>query len=87
MSELNEYDLYNLRHMLGMNWTPKKDHGYRNRFTAAPGEQLESLRKLEALGMVIETSKGDKLVSFSATEAGCKAAGLDEMGIKRAMGD
>lgn len=83
--QLNDYDLHNLRHMLGMNWTPPKDHGYRNRFCAARGEQLDSMRKMELLGYVVEQGEDGDYFSYHATRLGCEAAGLNPKGIERAM--
>lgn len=72
-------DMDNLRHMLGVGSNiRKRDWGYRNYYNASEQDAV-SMRRLEAAGLVVNTHRD----YWSATEAGCKAIGLDQKTIKR----
>jgi hypothetical protein len=95
MKTLNEYPVEwvgKLVHMLGAGPEIKrKERGYRNRFYAAYGSNdFETLKEMETAGLVIagridEASHGRRFQWFSATKAGCVAAGLHPAAIKRAL--
>lgn len=83
----SEEDFAKLRHALGMDTPKKSSWGYRNRYCAAPGPQMEAMERLEHAGLV---TRGDKAghsasVMFYATEQGCKSAGLTKAQTKKAM--
>ncbi len=77
------YDMDNLRHMLGVrHGTRKRDYGYRNYFNSTEaGADFESMLRLESQGLVIRGRR----CYWHATEAGCRAIGLDARQIKRAL--
>lgn len=79
------YDMDCLRHMLGIRQsTPKKDWGFRNYFNSSPqGYDFDSMKRLEANGLV----RPGRRDYWHATEAGCRAVGLNEKQIKRALND
>lgn len=80
-------DLNKLRRMLGAGPDqPKKYWGVRNYYCAG-ARGIDAMRRLLALGMVVEGRAQGGEINFHATLIGCKAAGLDRAGIKRAMGD
>jgi hypothetical protein len=76
-------DLDNLRHMLGAD---SNEPGYRNHFTHEPDHA--GMLRLMALGWVWipRPPAPGELVTFVATEAGCRAAGLDAAATVRALG-
>lgn len=77
------YDMNNLRHMLGIRQgTHKRDYGYRNYFNSTEsGPDHESMLRLQAMGLV----RAGRRTYWHATEAGCKAVGLDEKQTRRAL--
>lgn len=80
-------DMEILRHMLGMRMDKaKRDWGYRNYFNSCEGHSdMPSLLRLEAAGL-IKRSTSD-VNYWHATEAGCKAIGLNAAQIKRAFAE
>lgn len=81
-------DFAKLQHMLGaVQGKPKNRWGYRNYFAAGSGQQHEAMQRLVAAGMATAGRLAGDMTYFYATRLGCKAAGLDAAGIKRAMED
>ena len=81
-------DFAKLQHMLGaVQQYPKSKWGWRNYFAAGSGQQHEAMRRLVAAGLATAGRAANELTYFHATRLGCKAAGLDGAGIKRAMED
>ena len=81
-------DLAKLQHMLGaVQGKPKNRWGYRNYFAAGSGQQHEAMQRLVAAGLATAGRATGDMTYFYATRLGCKAAGLDAAGIKRAMED
>jgi hypothetical protein len=81
-------DFAKLQHMLGaVQGTPKNRWGYRNYFAAGSGQQYEAMQRLVAAGLATAGRAANEMTYFHATRLGCKAAGLDGAGIKRAMED
>ena len=78
-------DMDNLRHMLGMASNIKpRDYGFRNYYnTSDGGPDNDSMRRLESMGLV----RAGRPNYFHATEAGCKAVGMNAKQIKRALYD
>ena len=81
-------DFAKLQHMLGaVQQYPKSKWGWRNYFAAGSGQQHEAMQRLVAAGLATAGSPVGDMTYFHATRLGCKAAGLDGAGIKRAMED
>ncbi|MDN2710632.1 hypothetical protein O0880_14500 [Janthinobacterium sp. SUN118] len=81
-------DFAKLQHMLGaVKQYPKSKWGWRNYFAAGSGQQLESMQRLVAAGLATVGRAANEMTYFHATGLGCRAAGLDGAGIKRAMED
>ena len=81
-------DFAKLQHMLGaVQGKPKNRWGYRNYFAAGSGQQQEAMQRLVAAGLATAGRAANEMTYFHATRLGCKAAGLDGAGIKRAMED
>lgn len=81
-------DFAKLQHMLGaVDGKPKNRWGYRNYFAAGRGQQHEAMQRLVAAGLATAGRACGDMTYFYATRLGCKAAGLDAAGIKRAMED
>lgn len=81
-------DFANLQHMLGaVQQYPKSKWGWRNFFAAGSGQQHEAMQRLVAAGLATAGRACGDMTYFHATRLGCKAAGLDAAGIKRAMED
>lgn len=81
-------DFAKLRHMLGaVQQYPKSKWGWRNYFAAGSGQQHEAMQRLVAAGLATAGRLVGDMTYFYATRLGCKAAGLDGAGIKRAMED
>lgn len=81
-------DFAKLQHMLGaVQQYPKSKWGWRNYFAAGSGQQHESMQRLVAAGLATAGRAANEMTYFHATRLGCKAAGLDGAGIKRAMED
>nr|WP_314632148.1 hypothetical protein [uncultured Janthinobacterium sp.] len=79
-------DLAKLQHMLGAGKQyPKCKWGWRNYFAAGSGQQHEAMQRLVAAGLAMAGHLVGDMTYFYATRLGCKAAGLDAAGIKRAM--
>jgi hypothetical protein len=81
-------DFAKLQHMLGaVQGKSKNRWGYRNYFAAGSGQQHEAMQRLVAAGLATSGRAANEMTYFHATRLGCKAAGLDGAGIKRAMED
>ncbi|MGK5071024.1 hypothetical protein [Janthinobacterium sp. RT4P48] len=81
-------DLAKLQHMLGaVQQYPKSKWGWRNYFAAGSGQQHEAMQRLVVAGLATAGRACGDMTYFYATRLGCKAAGLDAAGIKRAMED
>ena len=81
-------DLAKLQHMLGaVQQYPKTKWGWRNYFAAGSGQQHEAMQRLVAAGLATAGRVTGDMTYFHSTRLGCRAAGLDGAGIKRAMGD
>jgi len=81
-------DFAKLQHMLGaVQQYSKSKWGWRNYFAAGSGQQHEAMQRLAAAGLATAGRAGNEMTYFHATRLGCKAAGLDGAGIKRAMED
>lgn len=78
-------DLDNLRHMLGAQLCyAKREWGFRNHYAPA-GVDVESMKRLEAAGFVRQGRPYQMHHYYHATEAGCKAAGLNAAQTRRAL--
>lgn len=82
-------DFAKLQHMLGaVKQYPKSKWGWRNYYCAnTSGAAREAMQRLISAGLATAGHESDTLTYFHATRLGCKAAGLDAAGIKRAMED
>lgn len=81
-------DFAKLQHMLGaVQQYPKSKWGWRNYFAAGSGQQHEAMQRLVAAGLATTGRAANEMTYFHATRLGCRAAGLDGAGIKRAMED
>lgn len=82
-------DFAKLQHMLGaVKQYPKSKWGWRNYYCAnVSGAAREAMRRLVDAGLATAGHESDTNAYFHATRLGCKAAGLDGAGIKRAMED
>lgn len=81
-------DFAKLQHMLGaVQQYPKSKWGWRNYFAASSGHQHEAMQRLVSAGLAAAGRAANEMTYFHATRLGCKAAGLDGAGIKRAMED
>ncbi|WP_295991648.1 hypothetical protein [Rugamonas sp.] len=82
-------DLDKLRHAVGaVQHRPKRTWGLRNYFCAGRGGAVElAMRRLVAAGFMSAGHESDKQSYFHATKDGCKMAGLDAPGVRRAMED
>ena len=81
-------DFAKLQHMLGaVQQYPKTKWGWRNYFAAGSGQQHEAMQRLVAAGLATAGRVTGDMTYFHATGLGCRAAGLDGAGIKRAMED
>jgi hypothetical protein len=81
-------DFAKLQHMLGaVKQYPKSKWGWRNYFAAGSGQQHEAMLRLVAAGLATVGRACRDMTYFHATRLGCKAAGLEGAGIKRAMED
>ena len=81
-------DFAKLQHMLGaVQQYPKSKWGWRNYFAAGSGQQLEAMQRLVDAGLATAGRAANEMTYFYATRLGCKAAGLDGAGLKRAMED
>ena len=81
-------DFAKLQHMLGaVKQYPKSKWGWRNYFAAGSGQQHEAMQRLVAAGLATTGRAANEMTYFHATNLGCRAAGLDGAGIKRAMED
>ncbi|MGK5004549.1 hypothetical protein [Janthinobacterium sp. LB2P70] len=66
---------------------PKSKWGWRNYFAAGSGQQHEAMQRLVVAGLATAGRAANEMTYFHATRLGCKAAGLDGAGVKRAMED
>ena len=81
-------DFAKLQHMLGaVQSKPKNRWGYLNYFAAGSGQQHEAMQRLVVAGLVTAGRAANEMTYFHATRLGCKAAGLDAAGTKRALED
>ena len=82
-------DFAKLQHMLGaVAGRPKYHWGLRNYYCAsASGAARQAMQRLVDAGLATIGHESDTQVYFHATRMGCKAAGLDVAGIKRATED
>ncbi|WP_308920563.1 hypothetical protein [Janthinobacterium sp. J1-1] len=81
-------DFAKLQHMLGaVKQYPKSKWGWRNYYAAGGGQVREAMERLVAAGLATAGRAANEMTYFHATRLGCKAAGLDGAGIKRAMED
>ena len=81
-------DFAKLQHMLGaVKQYPKCKWGWRNYFAAGSGQQHEAMQRLVTAGLATAGRACGDMIYFYATRLGCKAAGLDAAGIRRAMED
>ena len=82
---INDTDMGNLRHMLGIGSHIKnRQWGYRNHF-APGGADIQSMERLESAGLVRKGRTYEETHYYHATEAGCVAAGLKPYQIRKAM--
>lgn len=87
-SEIQPGDFAKLQHMLGaVKGKPKHCWGLRNYFAAGSFSQHEAMQRLVAAGLAEVGRVTGNMTYFHATRLGCRAAGLDGAGIKRAMED
>ena len=70
-------DLANLQHMVGAHG---RQPGFRNHFVAGE-DNMESLLRLVVAGLCVQRTP----TLFTATEQGCRAAGLGKTAIRRAL--
>lgn len=83
---LDDNDMNNLRHMLGVgSHIAKREWGYRNHF-APGGDNIKSMERLETAGLVRRGRPYRETHYYHATEKGCKAAGLNKKQTNNAMG-
>ena len=81
-------DFAKLQHMLGaVQHYQRYKWGWRNYFAAGSGQQHEAMQRLVGAGLATAGRATGDMTYFYATRLGCKAAGLDAAGIKRAMED
>ena len=82
-------DFSKLQHMLGaVDGRPKYHWGLRNYYCASvSGAAHQAMQRLADAGLVTAGHESETQVYFHATRLGCKAAGLNGAGIKRAMED
>ena len=81
-------DFAKLQHMLGaVKQYPKSKWGWRNYYAAGGGQTHEAMQRLVSAGLAAAGRAANGMTYFHATRLGCKAAGLDGAGIKRAMED
>ena len=81
-------DFAKLQHMLGaVQQYPKSKWGWRNYFAAGSGQQYDAMQRLVAAGLATTGRACGDMTYFYATRQGCRVAGLDAAGIKRAMED
>lgn len=75
-----------LRHMLGMEGEPRRAWGCRNSYAAGRGDySLARLRGMEQAGLIRQGSMTEHRIFFHATEAGCRAVGLNTQERERAL--
>lgn len=88
-AEIQPGDMAKLQHMPGaVKRYPKSKWGWRNYFCAsASGAAREAMQRLTDAGLTTLGHESETQAYFHATRLGCKAAGLDGAGIKRAMED
>lgn len=80
-------DFAKLKHMLGaVEQYPKCKWRWRNYFAAGSGQQHEAMQRLVAAVLVTAGRTTNEITYFHATRLGCKAVGIDAVGIKRAIG-
>lgn len=81
-------DFTKLQHILGaVPGKPKNRWGLRNYFAAGSALQHEAMQRLVAAGLATAGRAANGMTYFHATRMGCKAAGLDGAGTRRAMED
>ncbi len=86
-NQITSTDLDKLRNMLGVGQDrPRRVWGYRNYYVAGKGSE-PAMRRLESAGLVREIFSCGDTTYFRATEEGCKAVGMNDAQVKRAMED
>lgn len=81
----SEADRAKLRHMLGADTDKHSQWGYRNYYATSGGPAMAALERMQTLGLVTLYRIDGNMKYYAATEAGCKAVGLTEKQIKRAL--
>jgi len=86
---LSDDDRRKLQHMLGAipGHYPRSKWGFRNHYATNGGPALDALRRMQALGLVSHGRTSGRMEFFHATELGCRAIGLDNKQIQRALED
>jgi hypothetical protein len=85
MTQVNDVDMENLRHTLGIGpHIKKRQWGYRNHF-APGGTDIQSMERLEEAGLVRKGRVYEDTHYYHATEVGCIAAGLKPYQTRKAM--
>lgn len=75
-----------LRRMLGMEEEPRRAWGCRNFYAVGRGGyEVARLRGMEQAGLIRQGTMTDHRIFFHATEAGCRAVGLNEEQRRRAL--
>ena len=89
IASLQPGDIEKLRHALGASTQrPKSGWGFRNYYCAALGGANDAaMRRMVVAGFMAAGHEGDKQAYFHATKDGCKLAGLNAAGIRRALED
>ncbi|RFP32438.1 hypothetical protein [Duganella sp. BJB476] len=89
VATLHEGDIEKLKHALGAtSHRPQSKWGFRNYYCAGRGGAAEeAMRRLVAAGFMCAGHEGENQAYFHATKAGCKLAGLNSAGVRRATED
>jgi hypothetical protein len=89
VATLQAGDIDKLKHTVGaVQHRPKRTWGLRNYYCAGRGgASEESMRRMVAAGFISAGYESDEQAYFHATKAGCKLAGLDAAGVRRALED
>lgn len=89
VATLHPGDIDKLMHALGATpQRPQSKWGFRNYYCAARGGAAEeSMRRMVAAGFMVAGHESETQVNFHATKSGCKLAGLNSAGVRRAFED
>jgi hypothetical protein len=89
VATLHPGDIDKLKHALGANSRyPQSKWGFRNYYCAARGgASEEAMRRMVAAGFMTAGYESETQAYFHATKAGCKLAGLNSAGVRRALED